>query len=70
MLSHRAGRPAFRGDGEDLWILTVRTEGFVSSGKWRRRMAASLWEKEAREEEEERFPSIDPCFLPESLEHY
>lgn len=34
-------------------------------------MAASLWEKEVREEEEEeRFPSIDPCFLPQSLEHY
>lgn len=66
VLSHRAGRPAFREDGEDLWILTVRMEGSVSSGKWRRRMAASLWEKEVREEEKERFPSIDPP-VPEAL---
>ncbi|XP_063195458.1 protein CREG2 isoform X2 [Chroicocephalus ridibundus] len=60
----RAGKTAFRGDGEDLWILTRRMEGPLTSGEWRRRTAASLWEKEAGEEEEEKFPSTDACFLP------
>lgn len=65
VLSHRVGRTAFRGNGEVLWILRGRMEGPVSSGKWRRRMAAPLWEKEAGEEEKERFSSIDPCLLPQ-----
>lgn len=69
VLSHRVGRTAFRGNGEVLWILRGRMEGPVSSGKWRRRMAAPLWEKGAGEEEKERFSSTDPCFLPQSMEH-
>lgn len=64
VLSHRAGRTASRGHGEDLWILAGRMEGPVSSEGWRRRMAAHLWDKEAGEEEKERFPPQTPASSP------
>lgn len=55
--------------GEDLWILTGRTEGLVSLGG-----GGEGWQllggKRRLGKEKKKFLSVDPYFLPQSLEHY